>query len=108
MYLGRVSKTLEITFDTVPLHRRSSSKAKRTSLAVAGKAFVLKNFILHPSLRLEYTFYYLSAMFSAYTEHDFCVVPVDPGTNFSQSLWALLKFFTVSAIRILFRNQRDI
>ncbi|KAM8711238.1 hypothetical protein ACLKA7_000386 [Drosophila subpalustris] len=91
-YLTRVSKTLEITYDAA--HRRSSMKPKKHGLSAAGRAFALKNFILHPSLRMEYTFYYLQAMFSAYPEHDFCVVPVPPGTNYSLSLWALLKFFT--------------
>ncbi|XP_034480067.1 cilia- and flagella-associated protein 61 [Drosophila innubila] len=91
-YLTRVSKILEITYDAS--HRRSSTRVKKHGLAAAGRAFVLKNFILHPSLRMEYTFYYLCAMFSAYPECDYCVVPIRPGTNFSLSLWALLKYFT--------------
>ncbi|XP_064543772.1 cilia- and flagella-associated protein 61 [Drosophila montana] len=90
-YLDKVSKTLNISFD-MPA-RKSMTKNRKYCLNNASRAFVLKNFILHPSLRLEYTFYYLCAMFSAYPDRDYCVVPLAPGAKNSVSLWALLKFF---------------
>ncbi|XP_062128764.1 cilia- and flagella-associated protein 61 [Drosophila sulfurigaster albostrigata] len=92
-YMNSVPQTLVLTFD-VPHRRSSGKKAKQQGLETAGKAFTLQNFILHPSLRMEYTYYYLSAMFSAYPDCDFCVVPIPPGIKFSPSLWALLQFFT--------------
>lgn len=71
-------------------------KNKKYCLNNASRAFLLKNFILHPSLRLEYSYYYICAMFSAYPDRDYCVVPVSPSENNSASLWALLKYFIVS------------
>ncbi|KRF79984.1 cilia- and flagella-associated protein 61 isoform X2 [Drosophila virilis] len=90
-YLDKVPKTLNISFD-MPT-RKSMSKNKKYGLNNASRAFLLKNFILHPSLRLEYSYYYICAMFSAYPDRDYCVVPVSPSANNSASLWALLKFF---------------
>ncbi|XP_017837079.1 cilia- and flagella-associated protein 61 isoform X2 [Drosophila busckii] len=99
-YLDQVSKTMEVKFD-VP-HRgtlggsgggSARSSRRRHTINNAGKAFLLKNFILSPSLRLEYVYFYLCAMFSAYPEHDYCVVPMPAGTKYSSSVLALLKFF---------------
>ncbi|XP_017868844.1 PREDICTED: cilia- and flagella-associated protein 61 [Drosophila arizonae] len=88
-YLDKRLKTLKVSYD-IPARL---PKFKKYTLKNASRAFVLKNFILHPSLRLEYTYYYLCAMFSAYPDRDYCLVPIPPGAKYSVSLWALLKYF---------------
>lgn len=101
-YLRKETKTLKISFD-LPGRRSHLHKKVNpaTLLKRACKAFILKNFLLHPSLRMEYAFYYLCAMFSAYPEYDYCVVTVPMGTKISVSLSALLQYFMVSSISLI-------
>lgn len=104
-YLRKATKMLKITFDAPPPkthhhhhHHRHGHERESVGLQRACKAFILKNFLLHPSLRLEYTYYYLCAMFSAYPELDYCIVRVSMGSKISASLCALLQYFTVRSI----------
>lgn len=62
-------------------------------LKKATNGFLLKMFQLHPLVRSEYTFYSLSAMFSAFPEHDYCVTKVPTTTTMSPSQRELLRFF---------------
>lgn len=105
-YLRKAVKVLKISFDA-PIrkshshHHHHSHGHEKVNLQRACKAFMLKNFLLHPSLRLEYTFYYLCAMFSAYPELDYCIVRVPLGSKMSASLCALLQYFTVRGIFLI-------
>ncbi|EDW02630.1 GH19779 [Drosophila grimshawi] len=101
-YLHKVTKTLSITFDL--LARKSLIRNQKYCLNNSSNAFMMKNFILHPSLRLEHTYYYLCAMFSAYPDKDYCVIAIPANTKYSASLWALLKFF----IRVKHRPSCEI
>lgn len=103
-YLRKETKTLRVAFDMPARrsHLHTHNKVNpATPLKRACKAFILKNFLLHPSLRMEYAFYYLCAMFSAYPEYDYCVVTVPMGTKISASLSALLQYFMVSSLCLI-------
>lgn len=82
----------------MPSGEHSHSDNRGQYLAQASNAFLLKLFQLHPLVRTEYTFFSLSAMFSAFPDLDYCVTTVPTTNIMSPCQRELLRFFLVSRI----------
>ncbi|KAH8233343.1 hypothetical protein KR026_007225, partial [Drosophila bipectinata] len=91
-YVNAFQERLEIGFDMPPGENLSPENI-RAVLKNARNGFLLKMFQLHPLVRSEYTFFSLSAMFSAFPEHDYCVTKVPTTTTMSPCQRELLRFF---------------
>ncbi|XP_017004328.3 cilia- and flagella-associated protein 61 isoform X1 [Drosophila takahashii] len=91
-YLKAHQDKLEIAFD-LPPGEHSHSENRLQYLGKASNGFLLKMFQLHPLVRFEYTFYSLSAMFSAFPDHDYCVTMVPATVSTSPCQRELLRFF---------------
>ncbi|XP_039228428.1 cilia- and flagella-associated protein 61 isoform X1 [Drosophila yakuba] len=97
-YMTAYQDKLEICFD-LPEGESLTSENRLQCLAKASNGFLLKMFQLHPLVRYEYTFYSLSAMFSAFPEHDYCVTLVPVNVSTSPCQRELLRFFLPVAHR---------
>ncbi|KAH8308894.1 hypothetical protein KR059_002754 [Drosophila kikkawai] len=83
---------LTITFD-LPEGEKAHNPNRSQVLAQASNAFLLKMFQLHPLVRPEYTFFALSAVFSAFPDLDYCVTTVPTIMTMSPCQQELLRFF---------------
>ncbi|KAI8037540.1 cilia- and flagella-associated protein 61 [Drosophila gunungcola] len=97
-YMKAFKDQLEIAFD-LPAGEHSHSENRLQYLGKASNGFLLKMFQLHPLVRFEYTFYSLSAMFSAFPNHDYCVTMVPGTATTSPCQRELLRFFLPVAHR---------
>ncbi|XP_016977075.1 cilia- and flagella-associated protein 61 [Drosophila rhopaloa] len=97
-YMNAFKDKLEIAFD-LPPGEHSHSENRVQYLGQACNGFLLKMFQLHPLVRFEYTFYSLSAMFSAFPNHDYCVTMVPSTASTSPCQRELLRFFLPVAHR---------
>ncbi|XP_068148018.1 cilia- and flagella-associated protein 61 [Drosophila tropicalis] len=106
-YIDIIKKNLTVTFDTPSRRvedkdylnvdlgssvRLEAARASIKGLNKAANAFLLKKFNLHPKQPVEYVFFFLSATFSAYPEHDYCLVPVPAVIQLTNSRRQLLKY----------------
>ncbi|KAH8284808.1 hypothetical protein KR054_001225 [Drosophila jambulina] len=83
---------LTIAFD-LPEGESVRNSNRTQVLAQVSNAFLLKMFQLHPLVRPEYTFFALSAVFSAYPDLDYCVTMVPTTVAMSPCQRQLLQFF---------------
>ncbi|XP_037715986.1 cilia- and flagella-associated protein 61 isoform X2 [Drosophila subpulchrella] len=97
-YMKACQDKLEIAFD-LPPGEHSHSESRLQHLGKASNGFLLKMFQLHPLVRFEYTYYCLSAMFSAFPDHDYCVTMVPATVSTSPCQRELLRFFLPVAHR---------
>ncbi|XP_001360499.4 cilia- and flagella-associated protein 61 isoform X1 [Drosophila pseudoobscura] len=98
-YINAEPEILEIAFD-LPNDEEHYDKANAVQyFRRASSAFLLKMFNLNPKVRIEFTFFYLSAMFSAFPELDYCVLRVPHTSTGSKSLRELIRFFLRTAHR---------
>ncbi|XP_017077843.1 cilia- and flagella-associated protein 61 [Drosophila eugracilis] len=97
-YMKAHQDKLEIAFD-LPPGEHSHNVNKMQYLEKASNGFLLKLFQLHPLVRYEYTYYSLSAMFSAFPDLDYCVTMVPATSSTSPCQRELLRFFLPVAHR---------
>ncbi|XP_017054350.1 cilia- and flagella-associated protein 61-like [Drosophila ficusphila] len=97
-YMKAYREKLEVAFD-LPPGEHSHSENRLQFLGKASNGFLLKMFQLHPLVRFEYTYFSLSAMFSAFPDHDYCVTLVPSTANSSPCQRELLRFFLPVAHR---------
>ncbi|XP_022231899.2 LOW QUALITY PROTEIN: cilia- and flagella-associated protein 61 [Drosophila obscura] len=96
-YVNAKREMLEISFD-LPSDLSDEGYAFEY-LKRASSAFLLKMFNLNPRVRMEYTFFFLSAMFGAFPELDYCLIRVPPTVTLSKSQRELIRFFLRTAHR---------
>ncbi|BFG06398.1 cilia- and flagella-associated protein 61 [Drosophila madeirensis] len=98
-YVKAVHELLEISFDLPSGEELEDGGNTVEYMKRASSAFLLKMFNLNPKVRLEYTFFFLSAMFSAFPELDHCLIRVPATSTLSKSQRELIRFFLRTAHR---------